>query len=95
MTTLEASSDVSLVELFHSLYRRRSRLLIIAIIAAVVSGIVVFLIPVSYTAEAVILTPQQAQSSLSSFLGPLASLAPAAGASGLGLLSGLGLRNPG
>jgi len=94
LTTLEASSDVSLVELFNSLYRRRSRLLIVAAIAAVVSGIVVFLIPVSYTAEAVILTPQQAQSSLSSFLGPLASLAPSAGASGLGLLSGLGLRNP-
>jgi capsule polysaccharide export protein KpsE/RkpR len=49
---------------------------------------------VSYAAEAVILTPQQAQSSLSSFLGPLAGLSPAAGVSGLGLLSGLGLRNP-
>jgi uncharacterized protein involved in exopolysaccharide biosynthesis len=59
-----------------------------------VTGIIVFLIPVTYTAEAVILTPQQAQSSLSSFMGPLAGLAPAAGMSGLGLLSGLGLRNP-
>ena len=94
MTTLEASSDVSLVELFGLLYRRRSRLLSAAAIAAIVSGIIVFLIPVSYTAEAVILTPQQAQSSLSSFMGPLAGLAPAAGMSGLGLLSGLGLRNP-
>jgi tyrosine-protein kinase Etk/Wzc len=94
LTTLEESSDVSLVELFGLLYRRRSRLLSAAAIAAVVSGIIVFVIPVSYTAEAVILTPQQAQSSLSSFLGPLAGLAPAAGASGLGLLSGLGLRNP-
>jgi len=94
LTTLEASSDVSLVELFGLLYRRRLRLLSAAAIAAVVSGIIVFVIPVSYTAEAVILTPQQAQSSLSSFLGPLAGLAPAAGMSGLGLLSGLGLRNP-
>lgn len=94
MTTLEASSDVSLVELFGLLYRRRSRLLSAAAIAAIVSGIIVFLIPVSYTGEAVILTPQQAQSSLSSFMGPLAGLAPAAGMSGLGLLSGLGLRNP-
>jgi len=94
LTTLEASSDVSLVELFGLLYRRRSRLLSAAAIAAIVSGIIVFLIPVSYTAEAVILTPQQAQSSLSSFMGPLAGLAPAAGMSGLGLLSGLGLRNP-
>ena len=94
MTTLEASSDVSLVELFGPLYRRRLRMLTAAVIAAVVSGVIVFLIPVSYTAEAVILTPQQAQSSLSSFLGPLAGLAPAGGMSGLGLLSGLGLRNP-
>jgi tyrosine-protein kinase Etk/Wzc len=94
LTTLEESSDVSLVELSALLYRRRSRLLSAAAIAAAVSGIIVFVIPVSYTAEAVIMTPQQAQSSLSSFLGPLAGLAPAAGASGLGLLSGLGLRNP-
>jgi tyrosine-protein kinase Etk/Wzc len=94
LTTLEESSDVSLVELSALLYRRRSRLLSAAAIAAVVSGIIVFVIPVSSPAEAVIMTPQQAQSSLSSFLGPLAGLAPAAGASGLGLLSGLGLRNP-
>jgi uncharacterized protein involved in exopolysaccharide biosynthesis len=94
VTTLEASSDVSLGELFNLLYRRRSFLLTAAAIAAIVSGITVFVIPVSYTAEAVILTPQQAQSSLSSFMGPLAGLAPAAGISGLGLLSGLGLRNP-
>jgi tyrosine-protein kinase Etk/Wzc len=94
LTTLEASSDVSLVELFGVLSRRRSRILGPAILAGVVTGIIVFLIPVTYTAEAVILTPQQAQSSLSSFMGPLAGLAPAAGMSGLGLLSGLGLRNP-
>ena len=94
MTSVEASSDVSLVELFGLLYRRRSRLLRVAIVTAVISGVVVFLLPVSYTAEAVILTPQQTQSSLSSFLGPLASIAPSAGMSGLGLLSGLGLRNP-
>jgi tyrosine-protein kinase Etk/Wzc len=94
LTTLEASSDVSLVELFGLLSRRRTRILSAAAIAGVVSGIIVFLIPVSYTAEAVILTPQQAQSSLSSFMGPLAGLAPAAGMSGLGLLSSLALRNP-
>lgn len=94
MTSQETSSDVSLVELFNLLYRRRMRLLRVCIITAAVASVVVFLLPVSYRAEAVILTPQQAQSSLSSFLGPLAGLAPAAGMSGLGLLSGLGLRNP-
>jgi tyrosine-protein kinase Etk/Wzc len=94
VTTLEASSDVSLVELFGLLYRRRSQLLRVAIITAVVATPLVFILPVKYTAEAVILTPQQAQSSLSSFLGPLAGMAPAGLSSGLGLLSGLGLRNP-
>lgn len=94
MTSLEASSDVSLVELFRLLYRRRMQVLRVCGITAAVATIAVFLWPVSYTAEAVILTPQQAQSSLSSFLGPLAGLAPAAGMSGLGLLSGLSLRNP-
>jgi uncharacterized protein involved in exopolysaccharide biosynthesis len=94
LTSLEATTEVSLAELFGLLYRRKSRLLLVSILTGLVVGVVVFLLPVSYTAEAVILTPQQAQSSLSSFLGPLAGLAPAAGMSGLGLLSGLGLRNP-
>lgn len=82
------------MELFGLLYRRKVQLLRICGITALVVGVAVFLWPVSYTAEAVILTPQQTQSSLSSFLGPLAGLAPAAGMSGLGLLSGLSLRNP-
>jgi uncharacterized protein involved in exopolysaccharide biosynthesis len=94
LTTLEASSDVSLAELFGLLRRRKSQLLRVSIITAVLATAVVFLLPVSYTAEAVILTPQQAQSSLSSFLGPLGGMAPAGLSSGLGLLSGLGLRNP-
>ena len=95
MTGLDVSSDISLVELFRLLYRHRRRMLWAVIGAAAIASIVVFLLPVSYTAEAVILTPQQAQSSLSSFMGPLAGLGPAAGLSGLGLLSGLSLRNPG
>jgi len=82
------------VELCGLLYRRKVQLLRVCGITALVVGVAVFLWPVSYTAEAVILTPQQTQSSLSSFLGPLAGLAPAAGMSGLGLLSGLSLRNP-
>jgi uncharacterized protein involved in exopolysaccharide biosynthesis len=94
LTSLEASSDVSLIELFKLLYRRRLQVLRVCGITAAVATVAVFLWPVSYTAEAVILTPQQTQSSLSSFLGPLAGLAPATGMSGLGLLSGLGLRNP-
>jgi tyrosine-protein kinase Etk/Wzc len=94
LTSVETSTEVSLAELFGLLYRRKRQLLRVSILTGLAVGVVVFLLPVSYTAEAVILTPQQAQSSLSSFLGPLAGLAPAAGMSGLGLLSGLGLRNP-
>jgi len=64
LTSLEASSDVSLVELFRLLYGRRMQVLRVCGITAAVATIAVFLWPVSYTAEAVILTPQQAQSSL-------------------------------
>jgi uncharacterized protein involved in exopolysaccharide biosynthesis len=94
LTSLEAPSDVSLVELFGLLQRRKGQLAWVVIITAAISALAVFLWPVTYTAEAVILTPQQAQSSLSSFMGPLAAMAPAGLSSGLGLLSGLGLRNP-
>jgi tyrosine-protein kinase Etk/Wzc len=94
LTSLETPSDVSLVELFGLLQRRKGQLARVVIITAAISGLAVFLWPVTYTAEAVILTPQQAQSSLSSFMGPLATMAPAGLSSGLGLLSGLGLRNP-
>jgi uncharacterized protein involved in exopolysaccharide biosynthesis len=57
--------------------------------AALVATVVALVIPVKYTAEAVILTPQQAQSSLSI----MAQLAGVPNMAGLGLLSGLGAHN--
>jgi tyrosine-protein kinase Etk/Wzc len=53
---------------------------------------VAFLVPPKYSAEAVILTPQQAQPSLSA-MAQLAGVGTGAGLSGLSLLSGFGLHN--
>ncbi|MBV9441998.1 MAG: lipopolysaccharide biosynthesis protein [Acidobacteriaceae bacterium] len=65
----------------------------VALIAALISTASAFLIPPEYTSEAVILTPQQAQPSLSA-LAQVAGISPGLGLSGLSLLSGFGLRNP-
>jgi uncharacterized protein involved in exopolysaccharide biosynthesis len=83
--------EISFAELFSALSRRKKIILWALLITAFVSTAIAFLIPVEYTAEAVILTPQEAQSSLSA----MAQLAGGgAGLSGLSLLSGFGLRNP-
>ncbi len=88
---VEQDGEISITEMFSTL-RRRMRTIISAVaVAACVSLAAAFLIPVEYTAEAVILTPQQPQPSLSS----VAQLAGGgAGLSGLSLLAGFGLRNP-
>jgi uncharacterized protein involved in exopolysaccharide biosynthesis len=84
-------NEISLGELFSALSRRRRIIVWAVLITAFVSSAVAFLIPVEYTAEAVILTPQEAQSSLSA----MAQLAgTGVGLSGLSLLSGFGFHNP-
>jgi tyrosine-protein kinase Etk/Wzc len=86
-----ANGEISFAELFATIYARKRTLLWAVSAAAFVSAAIAFLMPAEYTAEAVILTPQQAQPSLSA----MAQLAGAgAGLSGLSLLSGFGLRNP-
>ena len=87
------SGEISLTELFSALCRHKAILLNTVFVAALVSSVVAFLIPVEYTAEAVILTPQQAQPSLSA-IAQLPGAGPGVGLSGLGLLTGLALRNP-
>jgi uncharacterized protein involved in exopolysaccharide biosynthesis len=79
-------SDISLIEILTVLLRRK-RLIIGAILAGtLLAAVIASLIPVSYTAEAVILPPQQSQSSLSAL---------AAGAiGGMGVASQLGLKSP-
>ncbi|MBV8865934.1 MAG: lipopolysaccharide biosynthesis protein [Acidobacteriaceae bacterium] len=87
----EQSGEISFTELFSTLSRRRKTVIWAVGVAAFAATGIAFLIPAQYTAEAVILTPQQAQPSLSA----MAQLAGAgAGLSGLSLISGFGLRNP-
>jgi tyrosine-protein kinase Etk/Wzc len=84
--------EVSFSELL-SICRRRRRFIMRTVLAtAVVTTVVALLIPVKFSAQAVILTPQQAQSSLVS-MAQLAGVG-SGGFSGLSLLSGFGLRNP-
>ena len=91
MTTEELSREISFTELFDTVLAQRRIIAWASLISALLSTAVAFLIPVEYTAEAVILTPQQAQSSLSA----MAQLAGGGAAlPGLSLLTGLGLRNP-
>ena len=89
----EGNGEISLTQLFSSLSLHRMIILRVVLVAAIVSTLIAFLIPVEYTAEAVILTPQQVQPSLSAIT-QLAGAGAGAGLSGLGLLTGLGLRNP-
>ena len=85
--------EISIPELFAVLSRRKWIVGRSVLISAAVATLIAFLLPHKYRAEAVILTPQQTQPSLST-MAQLAGLGPAAGLSSLGLLSGLGLRNP-
>ena len=87
----QQSAEISFAELLYILSERRRFLIWAVLVTALVSTAIAFLIPSEYTAEAVILTPQQAQPSLSTMV-QLAGAAP--GLSGLSLLSGFGLRNP-
>jgi tyrosine-protein kinase Etk/Wzc len=85
--------EVSFPDLIGILFRRKFTIgRAVIITAAVVAGLV-FLLPPKFTAEAVILTPQQSQPSLSA-MAQVAGIGPAAGLSSLSLLSGLGLRSP-
>jgi tyrosine-protein kinase Etk/Wzc len=75
-------TEISLVDLFPVLARRKFLIAGITVLAMALTGIVVFLMPPSYTAEAVILPPRLEHSSQSMLIGPIAGL------SGLGVLGG-------
>jgi uncharacterized protein involved in exopolysaccharide biosynthesis len=89
----EENGEISFAELSSALSTNRGPILWPALAAAIVSTAVALLIPVEYTAEAVILTPQQAQPSLSA-MAQLAGAGSGAGLASLGLLTGFGLHNP-
>jgi len=82
-------SEVSLIELFTVLLRRKRFILGTALMTGAIAAGVAYLLPVTYSAEAIIMPPQQQQSSLASFAaGALGGLA------GSGMASQLGLKNP-
>jgi tyrosine-protein kinase Etk/Wzc len=87
-------SEISFLELFRTLSRRKQTIGLAVAITAVVAVAIAFLLPAKFRAEAVILTPQQTQPSLSA-MAQLSGLGSAAGGlSSLGLLSGLAMRSP-
>jgi uncharacterized protein involved in exopolysaccharide biosynthesis len=83
--------EISFGSILTTLRREKKRFLLPVSCAALAAAATAFLIPPQYTAEAVILTPQQAQPSLAA----MAQMSGGgAGLAGLSLLSGFGLRNP-
>ncbi|MCU1294451.1 MAG: hypothetical protein JWP08_3301 [Bryobacterales bacterium] len=88
------NGEISFAELFSAL-TSRARIIVWAVsITAFAATTTAFLIPVEYTAEAVILTPQQAQPSLSALAQLGGGAGAGAGLSSLSLLTGFGLHNP-
>lgn len=85
--------EISVVDLARALGRQKSLIARVVLISTAAAAAIAFLLPKTYTAEAVILTPQQTQPSLST-MAQLTGLGSAAGLSSLGLLSGFSLRNP-
>ncbi len=84
--------DISFSVVFSILSSGKRKIFVFALLVAAAATATAFLLPPKYTAEAVILTPQQGQSF--SALAQLAGAGPSGSLSGLSLLSGLGLRNP-
>lgn len=89
--TRSREAELSFAALSSLVLRKRRALIRVMVISAAASTVLAFVIPVKYTAEAVILTPQRDRSSLSSLL--QSSSGAGAGLSALSLLYGFG-RNP-
>jgi uncharacterized protein involved in exopolysaccharide biosynthesis len=87
-------AEVSLADLVRQLAGRKTIIARAVLITTLLATGVAFLWPPKYRAEAVILTPQQTQPSLTA-MAQLAGLGQGGALSGLSLLSGLGMRNPG
>lgn len=80
--------EVSLFAVAQTIAVRRRLLLTIVLAAAAVMTAVAFLLPVLYTAEAIILPPEKETSMVQQFMGPLAGLG------GVGAAAGLNFRSP-
>ena len=78
----ESEAEVSLLVLLAVLGRRKRPIFAVTILAMAMAAAVVCVMPPSYTAEAVIMTPQQEQSAQVLMMGSLAGLSGLTGASG-------------
>lgn len=87
----DAENTVDLLDLALVLAARKRFIFLFSLIAAVVTAIVVLLVPKTYTATATMLPPQK-ENSASALLGQLGGLASLAG--GGGAANMLGLKNP-
>lgn len=85
-------SEISLADLLRQLARRKSFIARTVLIVTALTTGVAFLWPPKYRAEAVILTPQPQQPSLTA-MAQLSGLGQGGALSGLSLLSGFGFRN--
>lgn len=68
---MDKTSEVGTLRLLVILTRRRRLIAITTLAVMLLTGIIVFIIPVHYAATAVILAPQSSQSSISAILGQL------------------------
>jgi uncharacterized protein involved in exopolysaccharide biosynthesis len=88
----DEAAEISLPDLLHQLARRKSFIARTVLIVTAVAAGVAFLWPSKYRAEAVILTPQPQQPSLST-MAQLSGVGQGGALAGLSLLSGFGFRN--
>jgi tyrosine-protein kinase Etk/Wzc len=91
-TLLFSEEEISLSEITSTLYQNKRAIFRVTAVLALLATATALLLPVKYSAECVILTPQQSQSSLST-MAQLAGIGGGANLSGLSLLTGLGLHN--
>jgi len=85
--------SVDLLDVALVLAARKRFILLCGLIAAVVTALVVWFMPQTFTATATMMPPQR-QSSASQLLGQLGGLASLVGGGGGGAASALGLKNP-
>ena len=81
---LNREEEVSLLDLLRVLRLRWRAIGLSITLTMALASAIVMLIPVSYTAEAVIMPPQQDQTSQAMLMGPLAGLGGLAGLTGMG-----------
>lgn len=89
----ELENTVDLLDLALVLAARKRFVFLFSLVAAIITAVVVLVIPKTYTATATMLPPQK-ETSASALLGQLGGLASLVGGGGGGTASMLGLKNP-